>query len=83
MGKASMPKIIQRFINLLWANSPTDWVIKNTYFQGTLFIVVSIPDQYRKIRRSFRIAKIHERSDDLWGLASDCIDEVKSAVTQR
>ncbi len=78
MSKTSMPKIMQRFVNLLWANSPTDWVLKSTYFQSTLFIVISIPDQYRKIRRSFKLCAIDSRSEDLWGMAEDCLQEMRS-----
>lgn len=83
MSKTSTPEIVRRFTDLLWANCSVDWVLKNTYFQGTLFIVISIPDQYRKIRRSFKLNAIHKRSDDLWGMAEDCIDEMRNETTQR
>ncbi len=78
----SKPKIIQRFINLLWANSPEDWILKTTYFQGTLFvsILIKIQNRDKRIRRSFKMDMINNRSNDLWGLASDCIDQIKGEI---
>lgn len=76
------PKIIKRFINLLWANSPEDWIFKTTYFQGILFvsILIKIQNKDKRIRRSFKMDIINNRSDDLWGLASDCIDQIKGEI---
>lgn len=81
-----VPELVQLFTHLLWANSPKDWILKSTYFQGTLFIsmLISTPeeDQYQKIRRSFGIETINLRSEDIWGLAADCIDQMKTEVKQ-
>lgn len=86
MSGVMKPKIIQRFEHLLWANSPKEWIFKSTYFQGTLFvsmlIEISDNEQFQKIRRSFTIDTIRksETEKDLWGLAGDCIDEMKTEV---
>lgn len=84
MAKISKPELVQLFINLLWANSPKDWILKSTYFQKTLFISILIETprkwQYQKIHRSFNIDVIQNRSKDLWGLAIDCVDEMKTEI---
>ena len=84
MAKTTKPKLIQLFEHLLWANSPKDWILKSTYFQGTLFVSMLIhtqeEKQYQKIRRSFGIETINLRSEDIWGLAADCVDEMKTEV---
>lgn len=84
VSKTTKPKLIQLFENLLWVNSPKEWILKGTYFQGTLFISMMLgtnkdkPDQ--KIRRSFDLEVIRNRSDDLWGLAGDCVDEMRTEI---
>ncbi len=84
MAKTSKPKLIQRFENLLWANTPEDWMVKCVYIQGTLFvsILIETPDkkQPKQIRRHFDVDIIRNRSDDLWGMANDCVDEIKTEV---
>jgi hypothetical protein len=84
MAKASKPALMQQFEHMLWVNSPKDWVLKSTYFQGTLFISMlietSIEGEYQKIRRSFGLDVVNSRASDLWGLAADCIDEMKTEV---
>lgn len=84
MAKISKPEIVILFENLLWVNSPKDWILKSTYFQKTLFVSMlietSIEEQYQKIRRSFSIDTIHNREKDLYGLANDCIDEMLTEV---
>jgi len=86
MSKISKPKLVKRFENLLWANTPRDWVLKSIYFQETLFVSISIISQtedgehFRKIRRSFKQKKIQKRSSDLWGMASDCVEEMKAEI---
>ena len=77
---APIPEIVQLFTSLLWANSPKDWVLKSTYHKKTLFVSMSIPtsteEKYQKVRRSFSLNMIHSRSEDLWSLAADCINEM-------
>ena len=84
MSRKKMPELVQLFTNLLWANSPQDWILQSTYFQGTLFISMSTGNQEneksQKIRRSFRLDTINNRIEDIWGLASDCIDEMKTEI---
>lgn len=84
MTETSKPELVQLFENLLWANSPKDWIIKSTYIQGTLFVSILIETsqegQYQKIRRSFGVDIIRSRSKDLYGLATDCMDEMKTEV---
>lgn len=81
MSKVIKPRIIQKFENWLWAHSHTSWILKSVYFQGTLFVSMLIStdskEPYEKIRRSFSIDTIQDRAEDLEGLASDCIDEMK------
>ena len=73
-----MPALIQLFTNLLWADSPMEWGIKSTYYRKTLFIAVSIKESNQKVCRSFLLSDINKRSKDLWGMASDCISEIRS-----
>lgn len=84
VAKTSKPKLMQSFENMLWVNSPKDWILKSTYYQGTLFVSMLIEiyptGQYQKIRRSFCLDTISSRSEDLWGLAADCVDEMKTEV---
>ncbi len=84
LSKTSMPELVQLFTNLLWANSPKNWILNSTYFQGTLFVSILIEQyqegQCQKIHRSFGLDIIHSRSEDLHGLAIDCIDEMKTEV---
>jgi hypothetical protein len=80
MAKESKPKLVQLFENMLWANSPKDWVLKSVYSKGTLFISMLIEMPYnsnKKIRRSFSLDIITSRMSDLCGLAEDCVDEMK------
>lgn len=84
MAGTPMPELVQLSTDLLWVNSPKDWILKSTYFQGTLFItmLVTIPDkkQPHRIRRNFSVDIINERSEDLQGLAMDCIDQMKTEI---
>jgi hypothetical protein len=68
------------FENLLWVNSPDTWILKSTFFQNTLFVSMLVPNpdkvKYQKIRRSYDLATIQDRLSDIYGLASDCIDEM-------
>jgi hypothetical protein len=86
MTKKTKPELVQLFENLLWVNSPKDWILKSTYFQGTLFVSMLIETSevrhYKKIHRSFGMDVIHSRSEDLWGLAQDCVDEMKTELKQ-
>jgi hypothetical protein len=78
------PKLVQRFEDLLWANSPKSWVLKGLYFQNSLFISMLVwvsPDEpFLKVRRNFTLSELEKRSEDLWGMASDCVDEMKSEI---
>ncbi len=84
MTKKEIPELVQLFTNLLWANSPKDWILKSIYFQGNLFVSMlaetSKKEKYQKIRRSFTIDVINSRAMDLWGLAIDCINEMKTEI---
>lgn len=82
MAKTTMPKLMQLFTNLLWVNSPKNWILKSTYFQGTLYISMLIDTYddkpYKKIHRSFGFDTVSNRAEDILGLAADCIDEMKT-----
>lgn len=81
MAKTDKPELVQLFENLLWAHSPKHWILKSTYFQKKLFVSMLIPtsdEKHQKIRRSFDINTINNRVKDLWGLAADCVDEMKN-----
>lgn len=84
VAKSSKPELIQLFENLLWANSCKDWILKSVYFQETLFVSMLIETsqrgQYQKIRRSFSLTVIRNRVSDLWGLAQDIVDEMKTEI---
>ncbi len=86
MAKISKPKLMKLFENLLWANTPKNWVLRSIYLQDTLFVSILITSQteddehIQKIRRSFKQENIKKRSEDLWGMASDCIDEMKAEI---
>lgn len=75
--QAQIPENIQLFENLLWANSPKDWVLKSTYHKKTLFVSISTKTS-QKIRRSFSLSMIRQ-SRDLWNFAAisiKCINEM-------
>lgn len=82
MAKKKAPELVELFSNLLWANLPNHWVIKTVYFRQTLFVSVFIENRHeevcRKVRRSFTLQILKNREDDLWGLARDCTDEMKT-----
>ena len=84
MAKVSKPALVQQFEHMLWINSPKGWVLKSVYFQNTLFVSMlvetSIEGRYQKIRRSFGLDIISSRESDIWGLASDCVDEMKTEI---
>ena len=86
MAKAPKPELIQLFENLLWAHSPKDWILKNIYYQGTLFISIlietSTEEPRQTIRRSFDLDIISSRSKDLIGFALDIIDEAKTEINK-
>lgn len=81
---ASMPRIVKKFIDLFWVNLPQEWSIKHVYHKGALFIIVLIPinGKEKKIKRQYRIETIKARSDDLWGLARDCADQIKNSINR-
>jgi len=84
VAKTTKPTLIRQFENLLWVNSPKDWILKSTYFNGILFVSMLIEtshrDNYQKIRRSFPLRLVTKRSADIHGLAIDCIDEMKTEL---
>lgn len=84
MSKMSKPELAQQFENLLWVNTPNNWVLKSIYFQNVLFVSMLVwlsPNEpFLKVRRNFTMSELKERSKDLWGMASDCIDEMKNEV---
>ena len=83
MANTTQPQLVQLFENLLWANSPNDWILKSTYFQETLFVSMLVPvinkEQHQKIRRSFALITINQ-IEDIWGMAADCVDEMRSSI---
>lgn len=84
MTRPPKPKLVQLFENWLWGHSPENWILKTTYLRKTLFVSMLIKtsreEQSQKIRRSFSISIINSRSEDLCGLAADCIDEMKTEL---
>ena len=81
MTNGSKPTLAQLFENMLWVNTPKDWAVTSVYTKRTLFVSMLIGTPYKErcetIRRSFPINLINDRSSDLWGLAEDCVDEMK------
>lgn len=82
MAKKEIPVLVRLFTNLLWADSPTEWTIEQRYNRKTLFISITVPNSDKKIYRTFLAENINKRSekDDLWGMASDCIEEIKTEI---
>ena len=86
VSKIDKLQIAQRFTNLLWADSPKGWTLGSIYFQETLFVSLlseqTVNKKIQAIRRSFAIDTIIERheNEDLWGLAADCISEMKNEI---
>ncbi len=82
VSEISSPKLVQLFVNLLWVNSPKNWILKSIYFQETLFVTMLVTPsenkQQQKIRRSFTRQTIKSRSEDIYGLARDCVDEMRA-----
>lgn len=85
VDKTAKPEIVQLFENLLWVNSPKNWILKSAYFQEKLFVtmlvLVSSDAQYKKVRRSYSLKTINDRIKDIHGLAKDCTDEMKKAMS--
>lgn len=80
VDKEKTPILIQLFTNLFWANSPSGWTIDHKYNGKTLFISISVPGLEKKIYRTFLAKDINGRSEDIWGMASDCIEEIKAKI---
>lgn len=77
-----MPILIYRFTNLFWVNLPNYWTIKFLYTQDILFVSMLIPENNstKKIQRQYKKEMIEKRKEDLWGLSSDCTDEIKNSI---
>jgi hypothetical protein len=87
VSKTDKPKLMQLFENLLWCNSPCNWILNTAYFHSTLFISFIIekssdPPFQQKIRRNITLNAIKSRSEDLHGLAEDFMDEIKTSVNK-
>jgi hypothetical protein len=80
VAKKETPVLIQLFTNLLWANSPSGWIIEDRCNKKTLFVSISVPNVDNKIYRTFLFKDIDGRSKDLWGMANDCLEEIKTAI---
>jgi len=83
MNKIPVPEIMRRFSNLLWCHSPVTWIMKTTYFQGTLFVSMQIPsddDKDKIIRRSFFLKDIKRQENNIHELSADCVDEMKRSL---
>ena len=87
MDSRQVPRTAEIFTNLLWAHSPDNWSFKSTYFRNTLWIVIFVEDKDKtkpkKIRRSFGIKILTDRSEDLWGMARDCVEQIISEINNR
>lgn len=86
VSRSIKPEIIQQFENLLWVDTPKSWVIKTVFYQNTLYIsaIIEIDKEHtRKIRRTISMEIITSRQDDIWGLATDMVDEMKSELKEK
>ena len=70
-------ELMQEFENMLWVNSPKEWTFKTNYFRDTLFVSISSKGK-KNIHRSFHVSAIRTCSNDIEGIAKDCIDEMKT-----
>ena len=83
VAKPHKPETAQLFENLLWVNTPKHWIFNTTYFRYRLFISITIPindEENNRIRRSFDYKVIKSRSEDLWGMAIDCAEELRREI---
>jgi len=88
MASVAKPEIVKRFECLFWANMHKDWILKSVYTRGIVYISILIEtcpvdstiQKYKKIRRSISINVLRNRSEDIWGLARDLVDEIKSGL---
>ena len=86
MAKVSRPEIVKQFERLFWANTPKNWIFKSVYTRGIVYISVLVEicprgstiQKYTKKRRNISINVLRNRSNDIWGLARDLVDEIKS-----
>lgn len=85
VAKREIPTFVRLFTNLLWANSPIEWIIEHRYNRKTLFVAISIPNLDEKIYRTFLAQDINERFEkgDLWGMASDCTEQIEAEIRNR
>ena len=80
--RKKMPQLIRGFTDLLWASFQTDWTVKFLYTQEILFVSILIPEEgsLKKIRRQYTKETIEKRQKDLWGLATDCSEEISNSI---
>jgi len=84
MAKKPTPAIVITFENFVWAHSPSDWIIKTTYFNGMLYLSGFVHtincNKPKKIGRTISVDAIKSRSHDISGLAYDIVDEMKATI---
>lgn len=88
MSTIPEPKVVRLFKDLFWAHTTDDWIMKTTYHRGILYVSVTINvglGSTIKIRRSFKVSNMQKREskNDLWGLAKDCVDEIRSEAKKQ
>lgn len=75
-----IPSLIGRFINLLWANMPKNWKLNYVYQKDTLYLVILVNNDIKNIERQYTYSDIKGRENDLFGLASDCAEEITHSI---
>lgn len=72
MSNAVKPDSVKQLDAFLWAHSLKEWDFCSIYCLDILFVSVTLKDGHI-VSRSFGIADIEARADDLYLMAKDCI----------
>jgi len=88
VAKTIKPVLAQKFENFFWVHSPNDWNIKSIFTNNILYMIITVPyidnrtNEQIKIRRQFHINIFEARKEDLCGMAADCIDEIRTKISE-
>lgn len=83
VAKTIKPVLAKKFEDLLWAHTPSDWIVKGVFINNSLYVIIIFPHKNSyKIRRQFPLNILKSREKDLWGLAADIVQEMKSEIAK-
>ena len=78
-----VPNLLERFCDLLWANTPKNLKFHYVYQKDMLYVSIATEDNTSMIDRAYTHSAIKERKDDLFGLAQDCAEEMIHSTKQK